>query len=172
MFVFARADTGSAVLAELESAVNSFRDVMQASWVRTATRTLSASRPRTLLASIPREEIAALRDAGWETRERTFHEAALDDVNRIVRKHNGIAPVPVRKGYLTRDVELERCYRVSVDAIHEELAARAQEPVGVAAVSGSEGAGGDGADAGSDLRIGTLFRDLVRRVVARFVGPL
>ncbi|EJD36917.1 hypothetical protein AURDEDRAFT_108354 [Auricularia subglabra TFB-10046 SS5] len=159
---------------ELESAISSFRDVLQASWVRTAIRLLSVNRAQHELAAVPREEIAALRDAAWEARERPFHDAALDDVNRLVRKHNGVAPVPVRKGYHTRDVELARCYRVSVDAIAEELARRASGPLQQLDSPRADGRTklGEGVDAGSDIPVVALLRQMLRRMLDRFVRPL
>ncbi|KZV91153.1 hypothetical protein EXIGLDRAFT_792766 [Exidia glandulosa HHB12029] len=161
------------VQGELEDAVSSFRDVLQASWVRKAVRSLSASHPRQLLCSVTRDEIAALRDPAWETRERSFHDAALDDVNRVVRKHNAIAPIPVRKGYLTRDVELARCYRVSVDAILEELQRRAHgSPKNLSDACEGFGQSGEGADAGPDVGLAAMFRAMVRGVVERFIRPL
>lgn len=159
--------------AELEDAVSSFRDILQASWVRKAVRSLSASHPRQLLGSVTRDEVAALRDPAWETRERSFHDAALDDVNRVVRKHNAIAPIPVRKGYLTRDVELARCYRVSVDAILEELQRRAHgSPKDLSDTGEGFGKSGEGIDAGPDVGLAAMFRAMVRGVVERFIRPL
>ncbi|KAH7107167.1 hypothetical protein BKA62DRAFT_686170 [Auriculariales sp. MPI-PUGE-AT-0066] len=159
--------------AELDQAISSFRKSLQQSWVRTASRGLSETRPRPMLALVSRDEILAFRDASWEARERSFHEAAVNEVNRVVRKHNGIAPTTVRKGYLMREVELHKCYEASVDDISEELARRAQGLVELAERQGSSSTGRMGLE-GSDevVSIGSLLRKMIRGVVQRFVRPL
>ena len=156
---------------ELNTAIVSFRNSLQASWVRTATRSLSTTRPQAMLSFIPREEIAAFRDPAWEQRERSFHNVALNELNGIVRKHNGIAPTPVRKGYLMLDVELRLCYEASVDLIAEELARHAQGLAELPNRHGSESTGAGSADDES-VGLGVLLRRLVRRFVDSFMRPL
>ena len=111
-------------LAELENAIANFRDIMKQSWTRRAIRLLTASQPASQLPQLTLVEISALRDAEWEARERAFHEHALDEVNAIVRKYNGLAPYAVRRAYYMRETELEKAYRDSAEDILRGLAER------------------------------------------------
>lgn len=61
--------------------------------------------------------ITALRDTEWERREESYHQAALDEVNSQIRRHNGLAPFAARRGYLMRKYELDRCYEESAEEI-------------------------------------------------------
>ena len=65
-----------------------------------------------------------LRDPEWEERERSYHEAALDEVNSLVRKHNAMAPYIARRALYTLSSELERTYKESAKEIHQELVAK------------------------------------------------
>ena len=96
---------------ELESAINSFRDVLRQSWTRRAIRMLTLSRPAALLPKLTLEDVIALRDAEWEARERSYHDTALEEVNSLVRKYNGLAPYAVRRPYYMLNVELEKAYK-------------------------------------------------------------
>ena len=66
-----------------------------------------------------------MRDAEWEAREQAFHDHALNEVNAVVRKYNGLAPYAVRRAYYMRDTELEKAYRDSAEDILRGLAERA-----------------------------------------------
>ena len=78
---------------------------------------LTLSRPVSLLPAMTLEDVAALRDAEWEARERAYHETAIGELNALVRKYNGLAPYTVRRGYYALDVELDRGYRESAEDI-------------------------------------------------------
>ncbi|PCH40794.1 hypothetical protein WOLCODRAFT_162553 [Wolfiporia cocos MD-104 SS10] len=112
------------VQGELESAIASFRDVIRQSWTRRAIRMLTASQPASALPTLTVADIAALRDREWETRERAFHDQALEEVNALVRKYNGLAPYAVRRAYYMRDTELSRAYRDAAEDILHGLAER------------------------------------------------
>lgn len=55
-------------------------------------------------------DIIMLRDRDWEARERLYHDTAINELNRLVRNYNGIAPASVRRAYYLRDVELSKAY--------------------------------------------------------------
>lgn len=52
--------------------------------------------------------VAKYSDAEWESREEAYHEAAIRDVNNVIRRYNIVAPVSARRGLLTRQWELLR----------------------------------------------------------------
>lgn len=111
--------------SELENAIANFRDIIKQSWTRRAIRLLTAAQPASQLPRLTLAEISALRDAEWEARERAFHDHALDEVNAVVRKYNGLAPYAVRRAYYMRDTELEKAYRDAAEDILRGLAERA-----------------------------------------------
>lgn len=110
--------------SEMESAIASFREIIRQSWTRRAIRLLTASQPAAQLPQLKLDEVSALRDAEWEARERAFHDHALEEVNALVRKYNGLAPYAVRRAYYMRDTELEKAYRDSAEDILQGLADR------------------------------------------------
>ena len=63
------------------------------------------------------EELRAMRDFEWEQRERSYHDAAIDEVNSLVRKYNNVAPYAVRRPYLTLDAELQKAYHLGAEEI-------------------------------------------------------
>ena len=111
---------------ELESSIRTFRQVVEASWVRRAVRVLTTEHSPQSLKDLTVSTLSALRDSDWEAREESYHEAAVQDVNSIVRKYNAIAPYTVRRPYLTRRAELERCYGMSGDLILRALQEKAE----------------------------------------------
>ncbi|KAI5116046.1 hypothetical protein M0805_009360 [Coniferiporia weirii] len=102
---------------ELESALSAFRAVLQESWTRRAIRMLTLRRAPESLRALTAADVQALRDAEWEARERGYQDAALAEVNELVRRYNGVAPYAVRRAPHTRDVELARVYRDSAEGI-------------------------------------------------------
>ncbi|KAH9948771.1 hypothetical protein B0H21DRAFT_212768 [Amylocystis lapponica] len=111
---------------ELESAVSSFREMLKESWIRRAIRMLTISQPPALLPALTLTDVTSLRDADWEAKERRYHDAAVEELNALVRKYNGLAPYAVRKSYYMRDAELEKAYRESGEEILRGLAERAR----------------------------------------------
>lgn len=85
---------------------------------------LTTNQPAALLPSLTLTDIISLRDVEWEAREQAFHDQALEEVNALVRKYNGLAPYAVRRAYYLRRTELDRTYRDSAEAILQGLAER------------------------------------------------
>ncbi|THG93654.1 hypothetical protein EW145_g8319 [Phellinidium pouzarii] len=102
---------------ELEAAVSSFRAVLQESWTRRAIRMLTLNRRATSLRTLTVADAGALRDPEWEAREASYQDAAIAEVNSLVRRYNGVAPYAVRRPLHLRDKELERAYRESAEKI-------------------------------------------------------
>lgn len=95
-----------------------FREILRQSWIRCALRSILTSEPLSLLHRFTLADIAALRDHEWEARERLYHDTAVNDLNRLVRNYNGVAPAAVRRAYYLREVELSKTYE---DAAHDIL---------------------------------------------------
>lgn len=85
---------------------------------------LTLSQPASLLPNISLADITPLRDAEWENRERSFHDQALEEVNGLVRKYNGLAPYAVRRAYYSRAAVLDKIYREAAQDILQGLADR------------------------------------------------
>ncbi|OCH94546.1 hypothetical protein OBBRIDRAFT_769647 [Obba rivulosa] len=159
---------------ELESAVASFREVLKQSWTRRAIRVLTLSQPSVQLPALSLADVTALRDAEWEVREQAYHDSALEELNALVRKYNGLAPYAVRRPYFVRGAELDRMYRDCGEDILRGLAERARAHGGSLPPAGvgddpEEGGGGSGAPAGDALR-GWSLRDMVRDLLAALRG--
>lgn len=90
----------------------------------------------------------SFRDAEWESRERAYHDAALQEVNALVRKYNGLAPYPVRRPYHVLSAELERAYQESEDDILRGISQRVKDGVGIGAIDSGVSGGRDEASAG------------------------
>jgi hypothetical protein len=73
------------------------------------------------LSRVNADSLKKLRDDEWEGRERSFHDAALTEVNSLIRKCNNIAPLATHRSYLERSSELERVYEDSAEAIIEKI---------------------------------------------------
>lgn len=112
---------------ELEASVNAFREALRQSWTRRAIRTLTQSTPSLVPLS---SSTVTSRDWEWEARERSYHDAAITELNSLVRKHNAMAPYAVRRAYYSRDTELARVYRDCGEEILRELDERSRTPPG------------------------------------------
>jgi DnaJ family protein C protein 28 len=100
---------------------------VRASWIRRAVRILTVTKARpTLLSAVSASDLSKLYDHEWEKKERGFHEAAIEDINSLVRKYNGIAPYAVRRPYHNVKGELELCYEKSGEALLDQLKQREQ----------------------------------------------
>ncbi|KAL1747274.1 hypothetical protein HDZ31DRAFT_32346 [Schizophyllum fasciatum] len=161
------------IQGELESAVRAWRQMLRQAWTRRALRNLSTEHPPQRLRSITPAAVRALRDPAWEARERTYHDAALGEVNALVRKYNGLAPYPVRRPYYMLHVELERVYGECVADIMAGLAERYgkgdSRPVGASEVE--EGGSGGGQADGTIMGLGQLLRSWVQRLTAGWTRP-
>ena len=109
---------------EMESAIASFRQVLRQAWSRRVILVLTTAIPPPSLDRLTVDYIMSLRDPEWEERERSYHEAALDEINSLVRKHNAMAPYIARRALCMRNVELERTYKESAREIHQKLVAK------------------------------------------------
>ncbi|GJE87408.1 DUF1992 domain-containing protein [Phanerochaete sordida] len=155
------------VQQELDTALNNFRDVMRQSWTRRAIRMMTLEQPLSFLSGLTIEKVLAFRDVQWEGRERAYHNAALEEVNSLVRKYNAMAPYAVRRGHYALDVELERAFKESAEDILAGIVERVQ--AGTAGRRGPSGAATDdegrgslqaSGDAGwSPVRLRDLLRD-------------
>ena len=158
------------IQGELETAVNSFREILKQSWTRRALRTLTHMHPAELLPRLTLADVAVLRDAEWEEKERAYHETALDEINSLVRKYNALAPYAVRRAYYVRGAELERVYQEAGEDILRGLEERAQRASGGGArrrrssYEEDEGGGGSGGGSGSSSGPARL-RDMLWEMV-------
>ena len=159
---------------ELETTVASFRATPRDSWIRRSVRMLVLEYPGQLIRNLTLEQIQRRRDQEWVDREESYHEAAIAELNRIVRKHNGLAPYMARRPYYMRKVEVERLYEDCAEEILQRIRERELEtPLldsslsgqskGLSGSSGSEGhLVGDGVLGGSFLQ---WLRVWLRRVL-------
>lgn len=92
-----------------------------------------------------------MRDTEWEARERGYHDTAIEEVNSLVRRYNGVAPYPVRKPYHDRKTELDRAYQESAEGIMKGLEQRIQSMAsGRTSMGGGNFGEGDELDGGSN----------------------
>ncbi|KAF8488995.1 hypothetical protein JB92DRAFT_3085329 [Gautieria morchelliformis] len=109
--------------AELDAALSSFRRTLQATWTRRAVRSLMHAHLPGVLPRLTLSDVTGrwMRDREWEGREKGYHEAAVREINALVRKYNGVAPYAVRRTYLTREAELQRMYTLGGEDILAEI---------------------------------------------------
>ncbi|KAK4052022.1 hypothetical protein OIV83_002316, partial [Microbotryomycetes sp. JL201] len=168
---------------ELESNLNSFRASVREAWFRRATRILS------LEGNSSREPIKKIqngwRDLDWERQERSFHQAAIHDLNQLTRRYNIQAPFHVRRGLLNLDNELQTILEKTRPAIVWELERRLQGgkvdkfktvKIGDRIIQGDDDDGGSGDDGEGRLSGGEkrVVRDRMwpafRRAVWEMLG--
>lgn len=115
-------------MTELESAANSFRSILVDSWTRRALRNLTRDTPAHALPALTRsmtlEQAQALRDDAWTAREKAYHDEAVNELNALVRKYNGLAPYAVRRPYYMREAELAKAYERAGEEIINGLKER------------------------------------------------
>ncbi|RXW23108.1 hypothetical protein EST38_g2735 [Candolleomyces aberdarensis] len=151
---------------ELEDAVNAFRGVLEDSWVRTASRSISSSLypPSTGKLSLPSLDwVEKYRDRAWEEKELGYHTAAVEELNSVVRKYNGMAPYPVRRPPYSVNVERERVYKECAEKILEALRQRGKEGRLGGSETASGGGGGGGGSGGSGGRAGEAESPVVKK---------
>jgi DnaJ homolog subfamily C member 28 len=158
------------VFTELASAVSSFREVLRQSWIRRAIRTLTFSQPAAFLPQLTLKDATSLRDAKWENREKSYHDTAIDELNSLVRKHNGLAPYSVRRPYYIRSVELQKVYDESGEDILRGIKERMKEqtrlPVGIKSPPRTASSDDNEVDYGPRLQI----LHAIRRWFAKVTG--
>lgn len=105
----------------MESSLDSFRQILSSAWVRHAVRNLWSLET---VEEITPEFVGTYRDSHWEIRERSFHTAALKEVNALIRNYNNLAPYAVRKAYVDLASELDTVFRKSQNNIFEDICYR------------------------------------------------
>ncbi|KAJ3721158.1 hypothetical protein EV361DRAFT_848463 [Lentinula raphanica] len=112
---------------ELDTAVSTFRNILRQSYVRRIVRTLTALHPPAVIATqFTLQDVKAHRDPEWEENERGYHDVAIDEINALVRKYNGVAPYAVRRAYYMRSVEIERLYDECAEDVLKGLKERVE----------------------------------------------
>jgi len=138
----------------------------------TMTKTRVALLPS--LSTLSASDLSKLYDHEWEQKERGFHEAAIEDINSLVRKYNGIAPYAVRRPYHNVKGELELCYEKSGEALLDQLKQRERH---VAATEEGRFIDEDDEDryslggASPDVNGPTTFWERFTRVLMRWLSP-
>ena len=137
----------------------------------TMTKTRAALLPS--LPTLSASDLSKLCDREWEQKERGFHEAAIEDINSLVRKYNGIAPYAVRRPYHNVKGELELCYEKSGEALLDQLKQREQH---AAATGESEFIDEDDdqhspGGTSADLNGPTTFWGRFTRILMRWFSP-
>ena len=140
---------------ELDVALASYRELLRQSWVRRVVRMLPTYQHPRDLERFTLDDIRAHRDADWVAREAGYHNVAIDELNALVRKYNGVAPAVVRRPYYILSAELERAYNDAAEEILATITERANpspSPLrGRGLLTGeSSGGGGGGGVPGGD----------------------
>ncbi|KAG2155082.1 uncharacterized protein EDB93DRAFT_1248037 [Suillus bovinus] len=157
------------VQIELETAVNSFRDVLRQSWTRRTIRTLTMLQPAAMLPSLSLGSVTSLRDREWEERERSYHDTAVAELNSLVRKYNALAPYSVRRPYYSREAELAKAYQDCGYDIMRGISERREIHGKSVASPSSEVESSVDVDAYS-LRFRDIIRRWLRKLRDRFIN--
>lgn len=135
---------------ELEIVLASYRDLLRQSWTRRVVRMLPLHNTPAALERFTVDDIRAHRDAEWLAREASYHNVAIDELNSLVRKYNGVAPAVVRRPYYVLSSELERAYNDAAEEILDTLAAHTNPTAGPlrgrGLLSDQESVGGGGGE--------------------------
>ncbi|KAJ7280347.1 hypothetical protein C8J57DRAFT_1302347 [Mycena rebaudengoi] len=105
---------------ELDAAIDTLRHLLLDGWTRRAMRQLTAQHG----INPARAAVQGFRDPAWARHERSYHEAALAEVNELVRRYNAVAPYPVRRTAYQLEQELARVYELGGAEILRLLAER------------------------------------------------
>lgn len=128
------------------------------------------SKPAALLPKLSLEWVKSLRDTEWEAKERSYHDTALEDVNSLVRKYNGLAPYPVRRPYYTRQAEVKRAYQEAgediIRGIEETILGQTTFQSEASGSQSSPRTNHDPSSGYTPLRI----RDILRNWFAKLIG--
>jgi DnaJ homolog subfamily C member 28 len=135
---------------------------------------LLPSKLRALSSSPDLSAATSLRDPAWEQQEKSYHEAALKEINDLVRRYNGIAPYSVRRSYHDMAQELKRCYDRCGEAVVRELEERvkafSKEAKGRGMTDESEEGLREGGPQVPVIRVRDVIRGWMQSLAARF-GP-
>lgn len=111
----------------LDAALSSFRNTLQQTYTTHLVRTVISTN---VLSPLPPLHAIPDHDEAWEARERKFHDENVRQINDLVRRMNALAPAVVRRGLVTRDIELERIRGEPLKmAVWEEVKRRAEQVV-------------------------------------------
>lgn len=137
----------------------------------------SASNPPELLQTFTMSDVRQMRDLEWERREYGYHTLAVEELNSMVRKHNGLAPYAVRRPYYMLKIEIDRMYEDCAKDIYNglrEASLRASTSLlqNDVIVGPSQARGGTAADGDKlmFLQLRCLIRALFERLIARMLG--
>lgn len=109
---------------ELDTAVAGFREILKQSYTRRVVRILASHLSTDRLTSLTQDDIKAHKDSEWIEREKGYHDAAIEELNKLVRKYNGMAPYAVRRSYYVREVEVTKLAHECAQGIMEGLKER------------------------------------------------
>lgn len=72
--------------------------------------------------------VQPFRDATWEATERSYMELAIDNLNKLTRSYNLMAPELAKKPYFSLERELKACFADVAPQIANEIKERARRP--------------------------------------------
>lgn len=108
-----RATRYAAAERAVQASVNESRDGAKASPV-------PASGPRTLVPA----GLQPFRDPTWLETEYSYHTLAVENLNKLTRAYNLMAPELAKKPYFSLERELNACYMEVASQLGEELVKR------------------------------------------------
>ncbi|KAJ5964227.1 uncharacterized protein N7479_004103 [Penicillium vulpinum] len=127
---YAAAETRLANKAKLEA---SFEEDTSVSEINTDGRIVSKSEVSPAIKNESEENsedlahLPPLRDPGYLSIERSYHELAVKQINSLARTYNLQAPASAHKPYINLDRELNACYAAVAPELAEEIKRRATE---------------------------------------------
>ncbi|ODV92442.1 hypothetical protein CANCADRAFT_1032 [Tortispora caseinolytica NRRL Y-17796] len=111
----------------LNSDIDHFRKGLRRDWGRHAARSIlrlplsrdeQLDRARAYQEAEKTDQQVKFRDKEWVSMNREYHEEVLRSLNSSIRSYNLQAPSTSRRGYLSLEAELERCfYEVNTDLL-------------------------------------------------------
>ncbi|KAF8520807.1 hypothetical protein BU17DRAFT_75584 [Hysterangium stoloniferum] len=110
---------------ELDTALSTFRATLHTNWTRRAIRSFTTQLPPSLLHTVSAESVRTLRDPAWESLEKGYHDRAIAEINKLMRKYNGVAPYPVRRVEIIREREMQKMYEACWAGVLEGVSSRA-----------------------------------------------
>ncbi|KAF5322120.1 hypothetical protein D9619_000226 [Psilocybe cf. subviscida] len=139
------------VQLELEQAVTTFRQILRQAWVRRAVRMLVSENRQDQLDRLTPADVQRYRDAEWVEKERGYHTKAVDELNALVRKYNGLAPYAVRRAYYVREAEIARLYDECASDIFRLVSEQKSRSYLESGGAGGNGGGGGRSSGGGKL---------------------
>lgn len=113
------------IYEELETAVETFRQALSDAYVRQKLCVLALEYPDPILLSrLTIEDIKNHKDVEWIEREKSYHDAAVKELNNLVRKYNTFAPYSVRRSLYNREVEVGKLAEGCAEKVFKKLKER------------------------------------------------